>query len=82
MPKHSVNLKNKLLKSLVWKKENVVVSITNFNVGFVSLSPLHTMQVAKAPCCAQSCSVLSVPAKVRWVRVRVCVYVGEWEMKT
>lgn len=64
---------------------NVVVSITNFSVGFVSLSAFHSMQVAKASRCAQSCSVLSVPAKGELLPlslVCVCVCVAEEEMKT
>lgn len=43
------------------------------------------MQVAKASRCAQSCSVLSVPAKGELLPlslVCVCVCVAEEEMKT
>lgn len=81
--KHSVSLGNKLQKSLEWgkkkkrnKERNVVVSITSVSVGFVSLSPLHRMQVAAASRCAQSCSVLSVPAKGEWLPCHGSVYVG------
>ena len=83
MYKHSVNLPKQIAETLgVEKKESIVASITNFSVGFVPLSPRHSMQVAGASCCAQSCSVLSVPAKggllpLTLVCVCVCVHVDK-----
>lgn len=62
-----------------------MASITNFSVGFDSLSPLRSMQVAKASCCAESCSVLRVSAKGELLPqslVCVGVCVGKGEMKT
>lgn len=57
------------------EKGSVVESITNFSVGFHSLSLLGSMQVAKAPRCAQSCSVLSVPAKEELLPLHLCLCV-------
>lgn len=88
-PERSLKPRKQMLEICEVEKGSVVESITNFSVRFHSLSLLGSMQVAKAPCCAQSCSVLSVPAKEELLPLHLCLCVcvcgerGEGvEMKT